>query len=247
MYTRTLAAAALLALTGAANAADLWAKTPATNSAPSWTGFYVGSTVGANSMQSTLHDNSGDEVTYYSAGFAAKALGVNYGGTLGFNWQVKSYVLGVEGDFNFTNANTGQVASYQDELQNEYHMQSQQKWFATARVRAGYAFDNVLLYGTGGFAFVNSHHEGIAGNYQCGNADGTYYGYCGNETSLGFAVGAGVEAKVTDNWSVKAEYLFLDMPTIVEKSTTPAYVNYYNGAFLDSSHIVRIGVNYHLH
>jgi hypothetical protein len=54
--------------------------------------------------------------------------------------------------------------------------------------------------------------------------------------------GAGIEAKVTQDWSVKLEYLYLAMPTITTADFALAATSY---TWNDSAHIFRVGGNYH--
>jgi len=72
--------------------------------------------------------------------------GVLIGGTAGFNYQIGSWVLGVEGDGDWANLNgTTFNASCAP-----VGCTTQSSWLATVRGRAGYAWDRLLVYGTGG-------------------------------------------------------------------------------------------------
>ncbi|MFL5216128.1 MAG: outer membrane protein [Microvirga sp.] len=88
-------------------------------------------------------------------------------------------------------------------------------WFGTVRLRLGYAFDRWLVYGTGGLAYsvggrvdptvtVTTHLRPFA----------TQNGFCRtnnncDDTRLGWTLGAGFEYAITNNWSVKAEGLYV--------------------------------------
>lgn len=65
----------------------------------------------------------------------------------------------------------------------------------TLRVRAGYAFDNILVYGTGGLAWATTDNQYF---FSILNSDRPF---------LGWAGGIGVEYALSNLWSVKAEYL----------------------------------------
>jgi outer membrane immunogenic protein len=71
------------------------------------------------------------------------------------------------------------------------------QWFATGRGRIGYAIDNILIYGTAGFAYANLKSQ------SCGS------GNC-STNKLGYAAGAGGEYAFTQNWSVKVEGLYVN-------------------------------------
>ena len=80
------------------------------------------------------------------------------GGTIGYNWQMSSFVVGFEGDASWV----GEYGSHFDDglasINNPNgpftNVQSftKETWLATARARFGYAVDNLLFYGTGGYA-----------------------------------------------------------------------------------------------
>ncbi len=66
----------------------------------------------------------------------------------------------------------------------------------TARARVGYAFDNFLVYGTGGLAY--------------GQGKAKFNGGSDDNLHVGFAVGGGVEAALTQNIVARAEYLYIN-------------------------------------
>ncbi|TIQ26700.1 MAG: porin family protein, partial [Mesorhizobium sp.] len=74
-------------------------------------------------------------------------------------------------------------------------------WLATIRGRAGYAFDNILPYVTGGVAI-----GGVDARIQ--NAPTLQDG---EETQIGWTVGAGIEYGITQQWTAKVEYLYTDL------------------------------------
>ena len=71
-------------------------------------------------------------------------------------------------------------------------------FLATVRGRAGYAWDRVLFYGTGGVAF---------GDIQAA-AGGLPFDV---SAPVGWTVGAGVEYAFLPGWTAKVEYLFVDL------------------------------------
>ena len=115
--------------------------------------------------------------------------GVTGGLFAGYNYEVApNWIVGVEGDVNLADTGsftTGGVAVNNDEL-----------WYGTLRGRVGYAFDAFMVYGTGGLA-VASNTANFAGGSD-------------SNTHLGYAVGAGLEAALTQNLTARAEYLYMD-------------------------------------
>ena len=84
------------------------------------------------------------------------------------------------------------------------------EWFGTVRGRAGIlATPRVLLYATGGLAYGSFKTTGaFAGVTPAGIAVGSVAST--SDTRLGWTVGAGIEGKITNNWSAKLEYLYMD-------------------------------------
>ena len=84
---------------------------------------------------------------------AWRAKGGFGGGTLGYNWQYGTFVVGVEGDGAF-----GDVSSQCDRRSTSPLRQRLITW-PTVRGRFGVAFDQVLLYGTGGVAWADTKYS----------------------------------------------------------------------------------------
>jgi outer membrane immunogenic protein len=187
-----VAGAAVLVASMAANAADLPrplpnpvmpTKAPAYVEPPfSWSGFYIGVN-GGGGWGSSWSDLTSDH-THTSGGLA--------GGTIGYNAQFGSFVLGLEGDMDWSNVSgtSNSVGCPGCSVQDN--------WLGTFRGRAGYAFGRFLPYVTGGLAVgdVNASAPGFAGM---------------DSTQTGWTAGAGVEYAVTNNWSAKVEYLHVDL------------------------------------
>jgi outer membrane immunogenic protein len=96
-------------------------------------------------------------------------------------------------------------------------------WFGTLRGRAGFAINNVMLYGTAGLAY--------------GELKGEFFGLEENKTLVGWTAGAGIEYGFTQNWSAKLEYLYMDLGSRAYSIT--GVDNGLHSSFL------RLGVNYH--
>jgi outer membrane immunogenic protein len=130
----------------------------------------------------------------------------------GYNWQSGPWVIGIEGDIQATGA-SDTFAPWK----------FSNPWFGTLRGRAGYAFSNVYFYGTGGLAF--------------GELSGQTFGLTESHTNAGWTLGVGAEVGLTQNWSAKIEYLYVDLADS-NFAITGAANGYRTG-------LVRAGVNYH--
>jgi outer membrane immunogenic protein len=184
-----LASAGVLAMVGvigSAHAADLprqMAVKAPVYAAPyyNWTGLYVGIN-GGGAWGNSRWDSTGSFNT--SGGMV--------GGTLGYNWQFGTWVVGLEGDIDWANikGNTNVFCGG--------GCSSENTWLGTARGRLGYAFDRWMPYVTGGAAF--------------GDVTTTNPGFTGaTNTQVGWTAGAGVEFAIAGNWTAKVEYLHYDL------------------------------------
>jgi len=116
--------------------------------------------------------------------YNARAFGGGIYG--GYNWQSGQIVYGAEGDINY-NAIDGRAAPGVDGKQGVN---------GSIRGRVGYDMNPFLLYGTAGLAASNNKLD-----------DGTS---SDKKTALGYTVGAGVEAMVTNNITARVEYRYTD-------------------------------------
>jgi outer membrane immunogenic protein len=108
------------------------------------------------------------------------------GGQLGYNWQTGQFVFGVEADLQASGAEDTFAA-----------FQFSSPWFGTLRGRAGFAMSNILLYATAGLAY--------------GGGELQVAGLSESQGHWGWTAGAGIEVGFAPKWSVKAEYLFVDL------------------------------------
>jgi len=205
-------------------------KAPPPPSPPfSWTGVYLGVN-GAYSFGSSDWTDSvsgGTSGDFRISGFA-------FGGTVGANYQIGHFVIGVEGDGDWTDASG--FGTFTAASLCAGGCLTNNNWLVTARGRVGYAFDRILAYGTGGAAFGN-----VRANFS--NDPAT------SATEAGWTIGAGVEVALATNWTVKAEYLFVDLGNgsctadcAMQNANGPPLVP--NVAVKFNESMVRAGLNY---
>jgi len=155
----------------------------------SWTGFYIGLNAGYGWARLTD-----------TAGASVDPKGFIGGGQIGYNWQVSSFVLGVEADFQ----GSGQKESFTGVTAFGLTTASfRERYFGTVRARVGYAWDRALLYVTGGYAWQNIGIDITAGGATVSD----------DTTKGGWAVGGGLEYAFAGPWSAAVEYLYLDTGT----------------------------------
>jgi outer membrane immunogenic protein len=118
---------------------------------------------------------------------------------VGYNHQFDgNFVLGAEVDANFSGANSDNNA-FPAILGLGLTASSDLKWFGSARLRAGYAFDRLLPFLTGGVAFAD--YSGKTNDPANGKI---------SDTRVGWTVGAGLEYAITNNLIARIEYRYAD-------------------------------------
>ena len=163
-----------------------------------WGGFYIG-----------VNSGYGFGTSNWTAAAASLAAGASIGsfntsgflvgGTMGLNLQAGAFLFGVETDADWSTVHGSNSNSYCSAITANAICETKSDWLGTGRLRIGYVFDRVLLYGTGGIAF---------GNIQAGlNPPATF----DSATNVGWTAGAGVEFAFAENWTAKLEYLYVDL------------------------------------
>jgi outer membrane immunogenic protein len=177
------------------------------------------------------------------------------GGEAGYNWQRAQWLFGVEADFQGSDERaSGGVCSVAGCPLGSTIFTTNYKldWFGTVRGRVGFIpVDRVLLYATGGLAY---------GHF---SADVPSLPVFWGSTRAGWTVGAGAEVAIDHNWSVKLEYLYVDLGNVggnggaagttvsnalntpslgFNTVTTTTLASAFNSRFSDN--ILRVGLNY---
>ncbi len=179
----------------------------------SWNGFYVGVNAGYGWASTSV---TGASVSSDLNGFVG-------GGQLGYNFQLgSSFIVGIEADFQGSNQSRSDTAL-------GITVEQKLPWFATVRGRIGYVFNNFMLYGTGGVAWIN--YKLSASSLGVTVSD--------DATKAAFAVGGGVEWMFMPRWSAKLEYLYIDTGT----TSVTLFGTAISGRAKDN--IARLGLNYH--
>jgi len=208
----------------------------------SWSGLYGGINAGYSFGRDTVAQD-----VQIVPGRVLPTGGI-FGGQLGYNWQSGRFVAGLEGDAQWS-GQSGRTCSGITCLQNfneenfAANYEHKLKWFATARARLGLANAGTLFYLTGGAAWagVTETTTFVVDNIPASNT--------ANRTLTGAAFGGGIESRLSQDWTVKAEYLHLEFAPM---SMTGRYAGA-NGPISFSltstsssrvtDNIVRIGLN----
>lgn len=277
-----LASTAFAALGSAAFGADL----PSRRVAPApfvavpvftWTGFYIGANAGYMFSDDSRITTVGNNGTAAGPGTLFNTLnnirvnsvrldpeGFTGGGQIGYNFQFGSVVVGIEADAAYTDyrrtgAFFGTTAAAAGFAASTFR--TDLGYLGTVRGRLGYAFDRVLVYGTGGLAYGDVDSTALF--YAPGTGTGLLQ-FTGRRSGMetGYAVGGGVEYALPTTFSVfgsnavtiKGEALYYDLgrrtvlvPGIVAAAVPGSAITTgtsYTSRFDTSGVIARAGINF---
>jgi outer membrane immunogenic protein len=275
--------AAGAALMGSALAADLPARAPAPVLPPppvfSWTGLYIGvnggyiERSGVSSVGTALsNDGTAGALFPYSPLAAASATftvprqqGGLAGGTVGFNWEWKPFVIGVEADFdavflrrNQTFGGLVPAAGFPGfPFFTAVNVNSRMDYLGTVRGRIGVTpFAPLLVYATGGVAYARDQFtalylQQITPTGGCPVCNPYSTAITSSNNRVGYVVGAGAEYALWSNWSLKGEVLYYNLGS---RTATALLINPNVGSLFtvtgvtvsrkSDGVIARAGVNY---
>jgi len=229
----------------APSAANLPVKAPPPRPAPavSWTGFYLGASVGAGWSDPTTSNSV--TATFCNpllggcpaAGpalaaavppqFATHANGPLGGVQAGYNFQSAKFVWGIEADISGAAiSGSSSVAGVAPVFGSTITVTGTDSrtlnTFGTVRARLGVTVtDPLLVYATGGLAYGHvsdtvGFNEVVGGACFCGPSPTTTA--TTSRFQAGWTVGGGLEWMLAQRWSAKAEYLYYDLGNVTVTS-----------------------------
>jgi outer membrane autotransporter protein len=180
-------------------------KAPPAQAAYNWTGFYIGAYLGAEWGNTNWTFADGSSIDPHFAGL----LG---GGEIGYNYQIGKWVLGVEGDIGATNARGVQPCP----SGFFYNCEINVDWLSTATARVGYAYwDRLLAYVKAGAAIARDRAQSVCDTGSRPTIAAVSLDGCPSDgdtkTRVGWTVGWGTEFGLTQNVSVKSEFMYFDL------------------------------------
>ena len=235
-----------------------------------WTGFYVGANagyIGSDSGSIFTTGNNGPLAgpsTIFNVNSGARPgltkvdpNGFTGGAQIGYNYQIGSIVVGLEADASYTDraqsigviGSTGAVSAFRTDL----------SYIGTVRGRLGYAFDRLMVYGTGGLAYGGlENNANFFATPAAGGTNVLQFSGGRNKIETGYAVGGGIEYALPTTFSlfnsnavtIKAEALYYDLGknniTVADTGLAPVAVRgqSYNSRFETDGIIARAGVNF---
>ncbi|HLX17265.1 MAG TPA: outer membrane beta-barrel protein [Bradyrhizobium sp.] len=250
------AAALAVTLAGPAIAADLPMKSEAPYVAPrfSWTGCYLGGHVGGGRGTKDMTDPvllvqdsiNGAGTTTGVTTVRTTPTGAVIGGEIGCDYEFSSnVVIGVEGTASGTTMRGSAIVGLPAGNPGDVALvQANNDFLVSVTGRIGYAFDNVLLYGRGGFAVAGDKYNVSGGDF----AGSGPFNFQGLDNRYGWVAGGGVDWAFSRHWSMNIEYDYYHFGggniLMTEQIS--------NGAFSgvvdvkQTVQVVKVGFNFHI-
>ena len=181
-----------------------------------WSGFYIGGNIGGNwvdysgdgfsdSLNTRLPPGPNTILVASTSAFDSKSGAFLGGGQAGYNQQFFGhFVLGLEGDFDGTPSSATKSLFVPAPMGSGFSVQRtfESNWIASARLRAGLAYDRFLFYATGGGALSDVNVR-ATDSYP---PTGLFISSESQKTVAGWTAGLGAEWGVRKGVSVGLEY-----------------------------------------
>lgn len=227
------------------------APPPAPAPAYSWTGWYVGLNGGYGWSKQT------DQITAVTDPFfilravptsvSIRANGFIGGAQAGYNWQISpTWLAGLEADFSGANISGSNTLVGTGPFPRTMTAAERLEWLGTVRGRLGLLpADRLLLYVTGGLAYGETKLSTSVGRAILGCAGNNCEAGSVSDTKTGWTIGGGVEWAFALNWSLRAEYLYVDLGSLSHNMIDPNFPGeIFNASIPVKVNIVRAGLNY---
>lgn len=228
---------------------------------PNWTGLYIGAHVGGATGEwdgRTTYTDPAEGVLpglWANPNQSLDADGWLAGGQIGFNLQRDRLVFGIEADVSWSNLEgEGRFTTLGVEENTSWDIKTELDAFGTVRGRLGFLVSpSLLLYGTGGFAWARTngdltvHHNWVP---DPSASFGVTARGSAKETHVGWTAGVGGELMLARNWTLKAEWLHVDLggeDYHLEGTSVPGGYPHDTDSFPAKLEfdVFRVGVNYH--
>lgn len=217
-----------------------------------WTGFYVGGHLGYGWSRANTNADPLPSVVAFGTSPSALDLhssGAIGGGQVGHNWQfAPNWAFGIEADISWSGvegSNTAVVLPGGNAatcLNCTATVNRKWDYLGTIRGRFGVTWDHWFAYGTGGFAYGSASFNG---NVAIPNFT---HPASAKATGYGWALGGGLEYALAGNWTMKGEYLYIqlnDGGNVVGNEIPMAPPFAYRYTWEDTKiHTFRFGLNY---
>jgi outer membrane immunogenic protein len=192
-----------------------------------WSGFYAGAHVGYGWGDKVYTTGSGNLRDF-------DVSGVLGGIQAGYNTQMNSILLGVEGDVSYTGIDGGTAWTSGGNNAGPRDINVDVNWIATIAARVGLAIDNTLIFAKAGLAIADEDYSHLSANGV----------RTGGATRTGLLLGVGAEHAFSKTWSLKAEFNYMDFGTdsaVLRVAGAPDV----SRSIEQELYLIKFGVNYH--
>lgn len=223
-----------------------------------WSGFYAGGNLGYVWGTATTYagfvDNA-SQTPLFGNTPTARLDHAGIGVQAGYDWTTGPIVAGVEGDFVYANQHGRSASNCLGAVCNAallpldapmsadfgYRLD----WLASVRGRIGVAVTpTTLAYVTAGVPFGLVTASGSVSSFTTAGAAVTTP-YSVNTFRFGWAAGAGLETRLTGNWTGRIEYLHADLGSFRATPNLPAGIaTSFDSDARVRTDALRVGVNY---
>jgi outer membrane immunogenic protein len=215
--------------------APVYTKAPMMAPLYDWTGFYIGGHASygwTHSDGQTMNLANGLLFTPSSSNSSA----FHGGGQIGYDYMLPSrIVFGVSATVSSGSSNSSTNVGFKEITTSD----GKTDYSVNVRARLGYAFDTLLIYGTGGWAWsqgstTRTQVTGMVGNAGPGTVE------TASTSNNGATVGAGLDYGFARNWDVFAEYRYAPART----TTLTFPIAQRSSTVTGTSNVIEAGINW---
>jgi opacity protein-like surface antigen len=218
-------------------------------------GGYFGGSFAAD-VEATDPTSAG---TFYNAPFANAANGGAYrvpfnkispngGATLGCNWQARgsTIVFGAEAETGYMRLSAAATDPFSASSNNDtFDKTVIGNWYGAIAGRAGWVADRALFYGKAGIGFTGLKQT-VTDTCSGAPCSSNVLNASNSDTRAFLVAGGGIEWAFTGNWTVKMEYLFLDLTESHAVCGPGGGTTFCSNHTLNGVHTTKLGLNYKL-
>jgi opacity protein-like surface antigen len=186
---------------------------------------------------------------FYRVPFKETPVG---GATLGCNWHApgSSFIFGAEGETGYMHLRAVALDPYSDPFNDVLDRTVIGNWYGAFAGRLGWAYERALFYAKTGVGFTGVRSS-VTDFCNTGGCGGGLLTAVNNDTRAFLVAGGGIEWAWTGNWTVKMEYLYLnvndDAVACGPGGGTAAGATFCASHHLSGVHTTKLGINYKIY
>jgi opacity protein-like surface antigen len=189
-----------------------------------WSGFYIAGSLGNFQNNSSVYSDNIYGSYSPNATYASKINKNNLGIQAGYNWNINSYILGLELDVNPSKISKSTCRGSQDPTTScgDYYygtltLVNEISYKGAIKGRVGYEFSDFMIYASGGVAFVKATNTlNVDCPSGCGASDANAITTSStvSKNSINFTYGFGAEYALDKSWKLGVDYMYFKVPNL---------------------------------